>query len=73
MSTSGWLTLTAANGLEIPYVGYFELDVQALGITVPRRGVLVVKDPPDTVVRERKRLVPGVLGMNVMSQLRPKW
>ena len=62
--------MTAANGLDIPYVGYFELDVQALGITVPRRGILVIMDPPDTMVRERKRLVPGVLGMNVVSQLR---
>ena len=38
------LTLRGANGLEIPYLGYLELDVQVEGVTVPRCGVLVLKD-----------------------------
>ena len=38
LSISGWLTLTAANELNIPYIGYFELDVEILGITIPKRG-----------------------------------
>ena len=41
-----WLQLRAANGLEIPYVGYVELDVTVFGKAVPQRGILVVKDPP---------------------------
>ena len=70
LSTSGWLTLTAANGLNIPYVGYFDLDVETLGITIPRRGILVVNDPEDPVTRWRKQKVPGLLGMNVIGQVR---
>lgn len=30
-----WLQITAANGLEIPYMGYVELDVEAIGLTIP--------------------------------------
>ena len=70
LSTSGWLTLTAANGLHIPYIGYFELDVKTLGITIPKRGILVVKDSEDPVTRRRKQEVPGLLGMNVIGQVR---
>lgn len=42
--TAGWLKLTAANSLPIPYIGYIEMDVQALGLTIPECGFLVVKD-----------------------------
>ena len=70
LSTSGWLTLTAANGLDIPYVGYFELDVEVLGITVPKRGILVVRDSADPGSRRRKEEVPGLLGMNVIGEIR---
>lgn len=31
LKSYNWLQLTAANGLDIPYVGYFELDVEVLG------------------------------------------
>ena len=40
-----WLELTAANGYDIPYIGYVELDITVFGIVVPQRGILVVKDP----------------------------
>lgn len=70
LSTSGWLTLTAANGLNIPYIGYFELDVETFGITIPKRRILVVKDSEDPVTRRRKQEVPGLLGMNVIGQVR---
>jgi len=43
------LALKAADGLDIPYVGYLELDIQVLGRTFPGRGVLVVKDAPHTL------------------------
>lgn len=42
-----WLWLRAANGLEIPYIGYMELDCQVLGERIPKRGVLVIRDTPD--------------------------
>ena len=39
-----WLTLRAANGLSIPYVGYMVADFQVCGVRVPARGIVVVKD-----------------------------
>lgn len=62
-----WLDLRAGNGLELPYLGYLELDVTILGKCMPRRGVLVVKDPADPHMRHKKLQTPGVLGMNVIK------
>lgn len=59
-----WLKLRAANGLDIPYVGYLELDVELCGTLVPHCGVLVVKDPPGEVSSR----VPGILGMNIIRR-----
>uniref|UniRef100_A0A8B9GTI5 ribonuclease H n=1 Tax=Astyanax mexicanus TaxID=7994 RepID=A0A8B9GTI5_ASTMX len=60
------LRLKAANGLDIPYSGYVELDVEVLGKLLPRMGILVVKDSGDVLTQQKKGLVPGVLGMNVL-------
>lgn len=60
-----WLQLSAANGFEIPYVGYVELDVTVFGQVVPQRGILVVKDPPKPCGPAG---VNGVLGMNVIKE-----
>lgn len=65
LQACSWLELHAANGLSIPYVGYFETDVEVLGRVVPRRGVLVVKDPLE---QSSQSTVPGVLGMNVIRE-----
>ncbi|KAL2102145.1 hypothetical protein ACEWY4_001313 [Coilia grayii] len=59
-----WLQLRAANGLEIPYLGYLELDVELCGKHMHDCGVLVVRDPPGAMATT----VPGVLGMNVISK-----
>ncbi|KAL7870950.1 hypothetical protein SRHO_G00084470 [Serrasalmus rhombeus] len=58
-----WLQLRAANGLDIPYIGYLELDVMLCGKVMSRCGILVVKDPPGA-----STVVPGVLGMNIISR-----
>ena len=63
-----WLGLKAANGLEIPYLGYVELDVMILGTCMPGMGILVVKDPLDVQMREKKESTPGVSGMNVLNE-----
>ena len=67
--TSDWLQLTAANGPEIPYVGHLELDVEALGVMISRRGILVVKSPASQEARQRKTITPGLLGMNIITHL----
>lgn len=59
-----WLQPRAANGLEIPYIGYMELDVEFCGKVLSNCGVLVVRDPPSGWSAD----VPGILGMNVLSR-----
>lgn len=59
-----WLQLRAANGLEIPYIGYLELDVEMCGRLVTGCGVQVVRDPPGGLSAG----IPGVLGMNILSR-----
>lgn len=58
-----WLQLRAANGLAIPYIGYFELDVTLYGKVFPNCGILVVRDPPGALAS-----APGILGMNVIRR-----
>lgn len=55
-----WLSLKAANGLQIPYVGYAVVDFLIGGVEVKEKGVLVVKD--DCINANY-----GLLGMNVIS------
>lgn len=45
LSTAGWLKLTAANGLDIPYLGYLELEIETMGRIIPNCSFLVVNDP----------------------------
>ena len=69
LDTNKWLTLTAANSLEIPYIGYLELDFEVQGVTIPQRGILVVKDPSDPQSRTHKEAVPGLLGMHIIQKM----
>ncbi|XP_062374615.1 uncharacterized protein LOC134062574 isoform X2 [Sardina pilchardus] len=55
-----WLTLKAANGLNLPYIGYAILDFQIGGVIVPAKGVVIVKD--DCLQSDY-----GILGMNVIK------
>lgn len=54
-----WLTLRAANGLKIPYIGYMVADFIVGGITVPSRGIVIVRD--DCLGKHK-----ALLGMNVI-------
>lgn len=56
-----WLTLNAANGLRIPFVGYVVLDFNVGGIEFPGRAVLIVEDRCMSSDN-------GLLGMNVISE-----
>lgn len=55
----GWLSLRAANGLELPYVGYALMDGQVGEVRLPGKGIVVTKD------RGQEEL--PILGMNVIS------
>lgn len=65
LNSCHWLRIKAANWLDIPYVGYLEVDIEVLGKVVPNRGILVVKDPPGQLPQPN---VPGILGMNVIRE-----
>ena len=56
--TISWLHLRAANGLEIPYVGYAMVDFMVGSIHVPKKGKVIVSD-------EHVRPTKGLLGINV--------
>ena len=58
-----WLTLRAANGLEIPYVGYALVDCMVGSIKVSGKGVIIVND--DCLGSDK-----GLLGMNIIQ---PVW
>lgn len=58
-----WLTLRGANGLDIPYIGYLVTDLEIHGITVPQKGVVIVRDLCLGTHR-------ALLGMNVGESLR---
>lgn len=58
---SAWLTLRAANGTDIPYLGYVEMEVEVAGVRLPNIGIIVVKD---TCLN-----VSGLLGMNIIKQV----
>ena len=63
------LHLTAANGLAVPYIGYFEPDLVALDARYEGVGMLVVRDSPNPAQRAAKELVPGLLGCNVLRRV----
>ncbi len=62
-ATSSWLKITAADGLEIPYQGYVELEVETMGLKIPNCGFLVLKD--DGSATEQ-----CIIGMNVIRRCR---
>jgi len=62
-----WFALSGANGLDIPYIGLVLMDIEADGIKLSQKGILVMKDS-ETVAKQRKD-VPIILGMNVIEHL----
>lgn len=63
--TPTYLKLRAANGLEMPYKGYFETDVVIGDQVIPQRGILVQEE--DTGVLSGH--TDGILGTNVLDHL----
>ena len=61
--------ITAANGLQIPFIGYYEPTIRIFGREVREAGFLIVKDPEDLYLANRKHAVPGVVGSNIFNVL----
>jgi transposase InsO family protein len=64
----GWLSVKAANGIDIPYVGLLDVTVSVFDQSC-RATVLVVRDPPG--LDRRKEHTPVLLGMNILQQVLP--
>uniref|UniRef100_A0A672FZX6 Gypsy retrotransposon integrase-like protein 1 n=1 Tax=Salarias fasciatus TaxID=181472 RepID=A0A672FZX6_SALFA len=65
--TAKWLKLTAANRLPLPYLGYVEVDVQVMGVTIPECGFRIIKDD---ITEESDPILPGIVGMNIAKRCR---
>lgn len=65
--TAKWLKITAANKLPLPYLGYVELDIKVMGLTIPECGFLIVRDEGGP---ESDSTPPGIIGMNIAQRCR---
>ena len=70
--TAKWLRITAANKLPLPYLGYVELDIQVMELTIPECGFLIIKDDNTKTdnTKESDSSPPGIIGMNVTKRCR---
>ena len=65
-----WLDLSAANGeLSIPIEGVLVVDIVVNDKIYKNMYVLIVRDPDSSDLRERKKLIPGVIGCNIIQHL----
>ena len=64
-----FISITGAQGLAVPYRGYVELSLEVMGRRFPEMGFLVVRDPVHPPMAERKKLVPAVIGSNVLRDV----
>ena len=59
--------LTAANHGKLPMSMYVELDLDLLGIVVPKHGVLITQEPNELLDECHKTKLPGVIGWNIIN------
>ena len=69
LNDSTWIKLSGSNGLPIPTVGIFITTLSIDRSTFNNIYILVVRDPVDQLVQQRKLDVPGVIGCNVISKM----
>lgn len=67
LETHHWLTLKAANGLDIPYLGLLVLPVEVGSLTLEDMGILVTKETPENRIKQEE--LPGLIGTNILRQL----
>ena len=65
---SSHITLRAVNGAEVPYSGILVVELKVFGNLLQDIPVLVVPEPNDPSMRERKKKLPLLLGMNVLGE-----
>jgi len=70
VDVSNFIHVKAANGLDIPILGFVEFTLETFEMEFKNVGFLVVKDPLDETTRKRKQEVPGVLGSNAFRDMK---
>ena len=66
---TGCITITAANGLPVPYLGYLECELVIMGKVFKDMGFLVTRDLVDPVMRQRRVERPGIIGCNILQRV----
>ena len=59
--------LTAANDGKLPVSMYVELNLDFLGIVVPKVGVLITQEPSELLDACHKTKLPGIIGWNLIK------
>ena len=66
-STSAEIQLTAASNEKVPMSMFVELDLDFLGIMVPKVGILITQEPYELLDECHKAKLPGIIGWNVIK------
>ena len=61
------LNLTSASGGAIPLSRYVELDVEFLGLHVPRVGLLITQNPNKVLDPDHRTRLPGIVGWKLVK------
>ena len=64
--------LTSASGGAIPLSGYVELDVEFLGLHVPRVRFLITKNPNKVLDPDHRTRLPGIVGWKFSKASLPR-
>ena len=59
--------VTAANHVKLPVSMYVELDLDFLGIVVPKVGVLMTQEPSELLDKCHKTKLPGIISWNLIN------
>ena len=59
--------LTSTSGGAIPLSRYVELDVEFIGLQVPRGRFLIIWNPNEVLDPEHKTRLPGIVGWNLVK------
>ena len=69
MDISNILRVNSSQGLDVPFIGFVELDANIMGRVFPGLGFLIVRDPTGTPIATRKLMVPGAIGSNIFRDM----
>ena len=68
MMNSSFYCLKAANGIDLPYIGFISTDITVGDEMITDVGIFVTKTPSDAGTKRRRENIPGLLGMNVLQK-----